>query len=92
MGWLLAVLITSARLDDGVAAPLLLSHVTPQDLPRLVTIFADQKYHNHALDTWMATHRTGWRIEVQARPESIQGFTPLAKLWVIERPNAWHGR
>src|SRR5919202_1770487 len=92
LGLLLAVLITSARLDDGVAAPLLLSHVTPQDLPRLVTIFADQKYHDHALDDWMATHRTGWRIEVKARPEGIQGFTPLEKLWVIERTNAWHGR
>src|SRR5262252_5551109 len=63
LGVLLAVLITSARLDDGVAAPLLLSHVTPQDRPRLVTIFADQKYHNPALDAWMAMHRTGWRIE-----------------------------
>src|SRR5499427_6355157 len=92
LGLWLAVLITSAQLDDGVAAPLLLSHVTPQDLPRLVTIFADQKYHNHALDAWMATPWTGWRIEVKARPEAIQGFTPLAKLWVIERTNAWHGR
>ena len=92
LGVLLAVLITRARLDDDVAAPLLLSHVTPQDLPRLVTICADQQYHNHALDAWMATHRTGWRIEVKARPEGIKGFTPLAKLWVIERTNAWNGR
>jgi putative transposase len=92
LGLLLAVLITSAGLDDGVAAPLLLRHVTPQDFPRLVTIFADQKYHNHALDAWMATHRTGWRIEVKARPEGIKGFTPLEKRWVIERTNAWHGR
>jgi putative transposase len=92
LGLLLAVLISSARLDDGVAAPLLLSHITPQALPRLVTIFADQKYHNHALDAWLATHRTGWRIEVKARPEGIKGFTPLEKRWVIERTNAWHGR
>jgi putative transposase len=92
LGLLLAVLITSAGLDDGVAAPLLLRRVTPQDFPRLVTIFADQKYHNHALDAWMATHRTGWRIEVKARPEGIKGFTPLEKRWVIERTNAWHGR
>src|SRR5919198_1792558 len=92
LGLLLAVLITSARLDDGVAAPLLLRHVTPQDLPRLVTIFADQKYHNHDLDAWMATHRTGWRLEVKARPEGIKGFTPLEKSWVIERTNAWNGR
>jgi putative transposase len=92
LGLLLAVLITSAGLDDGVAAPLLLGHVTPQDFPRLVTIFADQKYHNHDLDAWMAEHRAGWRIEVKTRPEGIKGFTPLEKRWVIERTNAWHGR
>src|SRR5215217_3549489 len=84
--------MTRAGLDDGVAAPLLLRHVTPQGFPRLVTIFAEQKYHNHALDAWMATHRTGWRIEVKARPKGIQGFTPLEKRWVIERTNAWKGR
>ena len=92
LGLLLAVLITSAGLDDGVAAPLLLGPVTPDAFPRLVTIFADQKYHNHALDAWMATHRTGWRIEVKARPEGIKGFSPLEKRWVIERTNAWNGR
>jgi putative transposase len=92
LGLVLAVLITSAGLDDGVAAPLLLGHVTPYDFPRLVTILADQKDHNHALDAWMATHRPGWRMEVQARPEGMKGFTPLAKRWVIERTNAWHGR
>src|SRR6266849_6859698 len=47
LGWLLAVLLTSAGLDDGVAAPLLLKHVQPYHFPRLVTIFADQKSHHH---------------------------------------------
>ena len=92
LGLVLAILMTSAGLDEGVAAPLLLAHVTPYDVPRLVTIFADQKYHNHALDAWMAEHRTGWRIEVKARPEGMRGFTPLEKRWVIERTNAWNGR
>ena len=92
LGLVLAILITSAGLDDGMAAPLLLGHVTPQDFPRLMTIFADQKYHNHALDAWMAVHRTGWRIEVTARPEGMKSFTPLEKRWVIERTNAWNGR
>ena len=92
LGLLLAVLITSAGLDDGIAAPTLLGYITPDDFPRLVTIFADQKYHNHALDAWMAEHRTGWRIEVKARPEGMKGFTPLEKRWVIERTNAWNGR
>jgi len=92
LGLLLAVLITSAGLDDGVAAPLLLGHLTPQDVPRLETIFADQKDHHHALEAWMAKHRAGWRIEVKARPEGTKGFSPLEKRWVIERTNAWHGR
>ena len=92
LGLLLAVLLTSAGLDDGVAAPLLLDLVTPQAMPRLSTIFADQKYHNHALEAWMAHHRPSWHSTVQERPAGTKGFTPLAKRWVIERTNAWHGR
>jgi putative transposase len=92
LGFLLAVLLPSAGLDDGVAALILLGHVSPQDVPRLETILADQQSHHHALNAWMAEHRAGWRIEVQARPEGTQGFTPLEKRWVIERTNAWHGR
>src|SRR5438128_6961827 len=76
LGLLLAVLIPSAGLDAGVAAPLLLRHVTPQGFPRLVTSLAAQTYHNHALDAWFATHRTGSRIEVKARPAAIKGFSP----------------
>jgi len=92
LGLLIAVLITSARLDDGMAAPLLLGLITPAAFPRLITIFADQKYHNHTLDAWMAEHRVGWCIEVKTRPAGTRGFTPLEKRWVIERTNAWHGR
>ena len=79
-------------LDDGVAAPILLGHVTPQDFPRLVTLCAEQKDHHHALDAWMAEHRAGWHIEVKMRSAGTQGFTPLAKRWVSARTNAWHGR
>jgi putative transposase len=92
LGLLLAVLLTSAGLDDGVAAPTLLSSVTPSAFPRLVTILADQQDHHHVLDAWMAEHRAGWRIEVKARPEGTKGFTPREKRWVMERTNAWNGR
>src|SRR5712664_1232251 len=92
LGLVLAMLMTGAGLDDGVAAPQLLEPLDPCDFPRLSTIFADQKYHNHALDAWMTEHRAGWRIEVKTRPEGTKGFTPLEKRWVIERTNAWHGR
>jgi putative transposase len=92
LGLLLAVVITSAALDDGVVATTLLGHVLSADFPRLLTIFADKKYHNHALDAWMAEHRPAWHLEIKMRPEGITGFTPLAKRWVVERTNAWHGR
>jgi putative transposase len=92
LGLLIAVLMTSASLDDGVAAPVLLGHVQAHEFPRLVTIVADAKYHHHALEAWMVAHRAGWHLEVQTRPEGTKGFTPLEKRWVVERTNAWNGR
>jgi putative transposase len=92
LGWLSVVLMTSAALDDGVAAPLLRGDVTPHDFPRLITIFADTKYHNHAFEAWLAAQRAGWHLEVKTRPEGTRGFPPLEKRWVVERTNAWKGR
>jgi putative transposase len=92
LGLVLAVLITSAHVDDGVAAVELLKQVQVHDFPRLQTIFADSKYHNHALEDWLAKNRPGWRIEVKARPEGTKGFLPVRKRWVVERTNAWNGR
>jgi len=91
-GLVIVVLITRAALDDGVAAPKLLQLIEPQDFPRLKTIFADNKYHNHSLQAWMTEHRPAWQIEVKTRPAAARGFTPLEKRWVVERTNAWHGR
>ena len=92
LGLLVAVLITGAGIDDGAAAPKLLSQISSQDFPRLITIFGDSKYHNHALEAWLKEHRPGRHIEVKMRPEGSVGFTPLRKRWVIERTNAWNGR
>lgn len=90
-GWR-AVLMPSAGLDDGGAAPLLLGDVTPHAWPRLVTIVADQQSPNAALEAWRAEHRAGWHSEITARPEGTKGLTPLAKRWGMARTNAWHGR
>jgi putative transposase len=92
LGLLVAVLITSARIDDGAAAPELIGRITREDFPRLEVIFGDNKYHNHALNAWLAEHRPLWRIEVKTRPAGTQGFAPLEKRWVVERTNAWNGR
>lgn len=92
LGLLVAVLVTGAGIDDGAAAPQLLGSISPQAFPRLITIFGDNKYHNHALEAWLAEHRPTWHVEVKTRPEGTKGFTPLEKRWVVERTNAWNGR
>lgn len=92
LGLLVAVVITSAGIDDGVAAPPLIEQITAEEFPRLQTIFGDNKYHNHNLNAWLAKHRPAWHIEVKQRPDGIKGFTPLEKRWVVERTNAWNGR
>ncbi len=92
LGLLVAVLVTSAGVDDGAAAPKLLDKITSDDFPRLEVIFGDNKYHNHALEAWLKEDRPNSRIEVKTRPEGTRGFTPLEKRWVVERTNAWNGR
>ena len=92
LGLLVAIWITGAGVDDGVAAPILLAKLSPVNFPRLVLIFGDSKYHNHTLHAWLATNQPHWRIEVKMRPAGSKGFTPLEKRWVVERTNAWTGR
>jgi putative transposase len=92
LGLLVAILITGAGVDDGVAAPLWLAKLSPVNFPRLVLICGDSTYHNHHLHAWIAANRPYWRIEVKMRPEGSKGFTPLEKRWVVERTNAWNGR
>lgn len=92
MGLLLAVLITSAAVDDGVAALELLARVSASSLPRLEVIFGDNKYRNHALNEWIAKNRPNWRIEVKSPPEGTKGFSPVVIRWAVERTNAWNGR
>lgn len=89
LGLLVAVLVTGANVDDGTAAPQLLARITTAGCPRLETIFGDNKYHNHALNAWLAEHRPSWKVDVQSRPEGATKFEPVRKRWVIERTNAW---
>src|ERR1044071_7711397 len=53
LGLLMAVVVTTANLDDGTHAPKVLSKVSEQKFPRLQVIFADNKYNNLTLDEWL---------------------------------------
>jgi len=92
MGFVIAVLITSAKVDDGVAAVPLFAQISPVEYPHLKMIWGDSKYHNHALRAWMKKHRPGWTLEVKSPPKGTKGFVPVPKRWVVERTFAWMGR
>jgi len=91
LGLLLAVLVTSAAVDDAVAAQEVLEVVETDLFPRLETIYADTKYHNYALYEWMEDN-VDYRLHIVRRPEGAEGFVPLPQRWVAERTFAWLGR
>lgn len=92
LGLLLAVVVTSAALDDGAAAPLVLRQLDQARCPRLTKLWADNKYRNHELDRWLEKNRDHWDLQIKSRPEGTVGFAPVPKRWVVERTFAWLGR
>jgi len=93
LGLLLAVVVTSAAVDDAAAAPGVLRRLTAEQYPRLQVIWADSKYHNHKLRGWIDSDPGRlWKLEVKKRPVGAKGFVLLPKRWVVERTHAWIGR
>jgi putative transposase len=93
LGLLLAVVVTAANVDDGVAAPQIVGKLQPEAYPRLEAIFADNKYHNLEFEAWLTKHSQGqWRLPISSRPADTPGFKPLPIRWVVERTFAWIGR
>ena len=92
LGFLIAVVVTAANVDDARAAQDLFARVRGRDFPRLRVVFADGKYHNYALSDWLSVHRRPYRLEIVSRPNGETGFRPLPLRWVVERTYAWQGR
>jgi putative transposase len=92
LGLLLVVAVTAASADDGTAAPTALGRLSAEHRSRLVKLWADQKYRNHALDDWLKQAGAGYVIEVVERPSGSRGFVKLPRRWVVERTFAWLGR
>jgi putative transposase len=92
LGFLLAVVVTAANVDDARAAQDVFAQVHGRDFPRLQVVFADGKYHNYALYGWLHQHRRPYRLEIVSRPKGETAFKPLPVRWVVERTYAWQGR
>jgi putative transposase len=92
LGLLLVVLVTGASADDGTTAPRVLGRLTAEHRTRLGKVWADGKYHNHALDAWHKRSKAAYVIDVVSRPAGAKGFVLLHRRWVVERTFAWIGR
>lgn len=93
LGLLLAIVVTAASVDDAAAAKEVFAQLKPDRQPRLETMWADGKYHNHALNEWLSRQRSiAWRLEIVRRPPGARGFVLLPKRWVVERTLSWLGR
>lgn len=93
LGLLLAVTVTIASVDDAYAARPVMKQLSESRQPRLQIVWADSKYHNHALRFWIARQKNlNWELEVIRRPKGAKGFVLLPKRWVVERTFSWFGR
>jgi putative transposase len=92
LGLLVVVLVSVAAADDGTIAPEVLGRLTAEHQTRLQKIWADGKYNNHHLQSWLAEAQTGYVIEVVGRPAGSVGYVKLPRRWVVERTHAWLGR
>jgi putative transposase len=93
LGMLLAVVVTSAAVDDAKGAPDVMTQLHTQEYPRLKVVWGDNKYHNYDLYDWKEKQRElSWRLQIVNRPLGAKGFVLLPKRWVVERSIAWLGR
>jgi len=92
LGMLMLVAVTSAKWDDGSAAPAVLDQLTAAQAARLEMIWGDGRYHNHALLQWLVDTEAAYRVMVASRPADAVGFVLVPKRWVVERSIAWFGR
>ena len=91
MGLLLAVLVTAASVDDGVAASELFARLEGQPISQVRRMFADSKYHNMRLYEWVEAN-ADYRMVIVRRPEGSKGWVTLPIRWTVERTFAWLGR
>ena len=89
-GWLLALLVHTANVQDNHGAVPVLRSLGCR-FPKLRYIFADRVYRGEKLLNALADLGK-WTIEIVTRSQSVGTFKAEPRRWVVERTFAWLGR
>jgi putative transposase len=86
LGWLLAVRVTAANVQDRDGARWLLSQL-PGGCKKLRKVWADGGYSGRLVQ-WV-TERFKFYLTVVLRPKQTKQFVLLPRRWVVERTFGW---
>ena len=89
LGLVLCAMVHAGDVQDRDGARKVLFRASAW-LPRLKLVWADAGYGGQ-LASWVKT-LFAWTLEIVKRPDGQEGFSVLARRWVIERTIAWLGR
>ncbi len=85
LGLLVAVLVTSASVQDSVAGTHLINTVATGH-PSIRKVWVDGGYRQHLIEHAAAL---GIDVEIVQRTPGTRGFTPLPRRWTVERTYGW---
>jgi putative transposase len=97
LGLVVAVLVTSAAVQDGAAAPALMAQLSKEDYPRLQKLLADDAYSKFEFPRWVREHGF-YVLEISKKPPpdpddpNPRSFKVIKWRWIVERTFAWLGR
>jgi len=86
MGFLMALVIHNANINDRVGAKLVLENAKHK-YPKLVKVLVDQGYTGDLLN--YTIQMFGWVMEVVSKVVGLSGFNVLPKRWIVERTFGW---
>jgi putative transposase len=85
-GWLLAVLVTAARVSDPAGAQQVFQRAHPH-CPRLRHLWADSAYQGGLVEWAQAAY--GWVIEIVTHLVPVHTFVVQPWRWIVERTFGW---
>jgi putative transposase len=90
LGFVLAVLVTAAHVEDRAGAKHLFTRIQPLSWKRMTLVWTDGNYTGPLRD-WLK-ETLGWLLEIVSKPSDLTGFVVLPKRWIVERTFAWLNR